>query len=375
MIEPKAISVRRIKAHLKFPFSNAQKTWPRREGLLLQITTAEGRIGQGEASPLPGYSPDSTDSCERALNALGKAALAPLHPHIPLVALAQRLDEAELGATPAARCAVEMALLDLCGQYRRQPLYQCLLGPLQTRRTEAIKLALIIPTEPEQALQQARLALSKGYSTVKLKIGVNWERELATVQELRRHFGDELRLRVDVNQSWSPPEALPRLELLRRYNIEFVEEPTATEHLKALEGLGCPLALDESVRRLPPSELTATFVKQYAVRALVLKPMVLGGATACRRWLDQVETLPTPKPAIIFSHLVDGPIARTFAGHLALAWGTPSAAAGLGPHVGLTLWESIPCPIFEGAQLVQTLEPGLGIEPLAPPNTAMNARD
>ena len=56
-----------IAAPLGGPVQNARTAWTRREGLLLRLRDEEGRVGQGEASPLPDYSPDTLAGCRAAL--------------------------------------------------------------------------------------------------------------------------------------------------------------------------------------------------------------------------------------------------------------------------------------------------------------------
>ena len=47
--------------------SNASVEWRERRALLLELTDREGRVGQGEASPLPGFSSDTLDECRTQL--------------------------------------------------------------------------------------------------------------------------------------------------------------------------------------------------------------------------------------------------------------------------------------------------------------------
>ena len=90
---------------------NARSRWTHRQGLLISISDELGQVGQGEASPLPGYSPDELPSCQAALGGLDPASLHldPAEPIGPqLASCSSHLPE----ACPAARFALETALLD-----------------------------------------------------------------------------------------------------------------------------------------------------------------------------------------------------------------------------------------------------------------------
>ena len=45
---------------------DARRSWPERESLLLRLSDEGGQRGLGEATPLPGYSPDRLDQVEAA---------------------------------------------------------------------------------------------------------------------------------------------------------------------------------------------------------------------------------------------------------------------------------------------------------------------
>src|SRR5690606_32701588 len=49
---------------------NARTSWQERDGAILCVSDDDGRVGVGEASPLPGFSPDTIDACTEALGAL-----------------------------------------------------------------------------------------------------------------------------------------------------------------------------------------------------------------------------------------------------------------------------------------------------------------
>ena len=106
---------------LAHSITTARGTWKRRRGVLLRLTDDEGRVGLGEATPLPGYSPDDADASARAIT-----SLAPRLSHGTLEIPADF--DAALAGLPCARFALETALADLEAQRRGTSVAAVLAG-------------------------------------------------------------------------------------------------------------------------------------------------------------------------------------------------------------------------------------------------------
>src|SRR5947208_15721169 len=89
----------------------AVERWSERRGLLLRLVDSEGRVAQGEASPLPRYSPDTVEDAAAALARLDWTTLPDAEPGGPALAYLGRAARALAPLGPAARFAVETALL------------------------------------------------------------------------------------------------------------------------------------------------------------------------------------------------------------------------------------------------------------------------
>src|SRR5262249_16911009 len=105
---------------------SATLRWSDREGALLRLSTPDGRVGQGEASPLPGY---SSDTLETGVIGLGRIDWERVPE--PDVAETARsfLSRARAAAgtlTPSAAFAFETALLDVLGQRQNAPIWALL---------------------------------------------------------------------------------------------------------------------------------------------------------------------------------------------------------------------------------------------------------
>ncbi|MEO6601661.1 MAG: o-succinylbenzoate synthase [Polyangiaceae bacterium] len=328
---------------------NAKQGWTEREACLITLHSRSGFNGSGEASPLPGFSPDRLADCAAALSAFdptnipeqleaGQAALTEL----------SRASARLPAHLPAARAALEAALLDLWSRSVGQPAW-ALLAPTRARPA-ARSLAALLMGEPEQALAQAQQAQARGIRSFKFKIGRPdaLERELLAVAELRRGLGPTARLRLDANQSLSVSDARVYLPLFAEHELEYIEEPCAPRDLPRLADLGLPIAWDESLRgaELPASPL----------RALVLKPTLLGGVSACAHWAEQAARIGAD---VVVSHAFEGPLGLALSAAVALSWGSESLAHGLDMDGARLAPNSV--PFLSSAGLEAWSEPGFGL--------------
>lgn len=329
---------------------DARRAWPVRESLLLRCSDASGAYGVGEASPLPGYSPDRLEQVDAALRSLEPSqvaeALEQSSPRGALLALAALLPR-EL---PSARLALETAGLDLLGRRRGAPA-PALLGALPGARRKLS--ALLGAAGAPRLLDHAERALAAGYDHVKVKLGEKGalSRELDAISALRRALGPHVGLRLDANGALAAPEVEQAWRVLEPLGIELFEEPGALSE-DALGSL--PLALDESLQGLTPADVAA-LLRRRPVRGLVLKPTALGGLSHC---FDLAEVAREAGVSVVVSHCFDGPYAFASASALALAL-PESAPHGLAPHPALDAWHSRPFPIERG-RLTSWSEPGLG---------------
>ncbi len=329
------------------PGPGAPPSGPReRRGLVLALSDAEGREGQGEATPLPGFSPDTSGACHRAL-LHATAALAPIDldaaPPADAVARALAPLDPALDAVPAARFALETALLDLAGQRLGLPLAECLGGP---RPYDEVPVnGLLSAADPLPALLDgARSLAARGVRCVKVKLrardDAGFARELEALRALRLELDalGDIELRLDPNAAWTELEARARLDALAPLRPRFVEQPVAPDRLDRLGPTAVPWAADESLGVAGLAERLLDAPQGCA--AFILKPAALGLLRARRlavraqaRGLDVVVT-----------HLFDGPIALAAACELALSLPRPPLASGLDDHAGLAAWPPLAIP-------------------------------
>ena len=347
-----SVHVRRHGGEGSGPMGPAGRAVTSREGALVTLTDDRGNTGVGEASPLPGYSPDTLDE---VMSAIESAA-----PSLTDLELPDALADIAFDApSPSARFALESALLDLLGR-RQGVAARTLLGAPRAVAVSGYAQA----SSAGELVTAVQALLRAGMGTVKVKVGGgSFEADRAAVARLRGELGDAWTLRLDANGAWSLDEARANLESLAPYDVSLIEQPVAGADVLLLGETAIPWAADESLllpavreRLLDPKDRTA----RLGCAALVLKPALLGGFLTCRAIAQRAAPL---RLGIIVTHLFDGPVAlaacRAFARSLCV---TP-LASGLGPHAGLAAW---PTHVFAAGPWVGDDDaPGLGVD-LAP---------
>lgn len=320
-----------------------------RHGLLVRVVDCTGGFGQGEASPLPGYSRDTVGACAAQLGAIDIARL-PLPDGGSVTEWWMRaMDAIDLPA-PAARFALETAVLDWWGRRHGLSLARLLGGPeAEARRVPLAALASDLPA--------ARVAFQRGIRAFKLKISAaTLEDDLRMAQAVRDEFGNAIRLRFDANRSLPPASVLEHLHALARFEPEFVEEPVPLPDFGLLAQSPVPLAVDESL--IDPSAWPSLAA---VCRVVVLKPTLLGGLTACLLRASEATALGL---GLAVTHTFDGPVALAAASELAAALPGSLLACGLDRHAGLDAWPSVAIAQLGRAEVSSAARPGLGLPDL-----------
>ncbi len=122
-----------------------------------------------------------------------------------------------------AFAGIDMALWDLCGKACGEPLYRLFGGAM---REEVDYFYYMEWASPEDIARQAGDGVKKGYTTYYIKAGVDEAREEQMLEALRHAIGPGGRIRIDVNQAWSLPQAARILRRwYHRFELDFVEAP------------------------------------------------------------------------------------------------------------------------------------------------------
>ena len=247
-----------------------EQPWPRsgtlareRRGWILTLR-ADGVTGRGECAPLPAAGTECEAEAHAALQGLCRRR------SWPPAALAARREEL-VHRNPAVACALETALLDLQARVQGVPLRRLLLPTA----ADGFEVNAVGGTDDPDCL---RGLLEEGFRIIKIKVGERPpEREIANLQALARRLPPGVSLRLDANGAWRPETARRFLEGIAGLPIDCLEEPLARPEPGELRHLqqatAIPLALDESLKRLP----SLLDFRCFPLQRVILKPMVQGG--------------------------------------------------------------------------------------------------
>lgn len=305
-------------------FNTAHGEMRRREGLILRLTTDDGTIGLGEAAPLVEFGGGDCDQTESLL----QSVLSDLR-GIDLDGLMPRL-AARFGDQPetaALRCGLDTAALDAQAKARGLPL-AALLADRAPAAAVAVNATIGEPDDAK-AVTSAQSALTRGFRTIKLKIGIgrSAEAEVRRVAAIREAIGPDIALRLDANGAWAADYAITILRQLAAFDIEYVEQPVPADDLDGLahvrRALPIAVAADEAVTGLSSVQ---RIIESQAADVLILKPMVCGGLRAGRNIIDLATAAGL---RTIVTSTIDSGIGVAAALHLAATLPSGSPACGL----------------------------------------------
>jgi o-succinylbenzoate synthase len=246
-----------------------------------------GLVGLGEAAPLAGLSPDFGPHFGEAIADLCRRFNAGA-----LASFSAADAPAFVGpGLPALTFALETAALDLANGGRRQPYANAF-----SQGQAALPInGLVWMGDAAFMREQIQQKLAAGYSCLKLKIGgLDFATELAILAEIRSVAGPEqLTLRVDANGAFAPADAPARLAQLAAFHLHSIEQPIAAGQRAAMAELcrtsPLPIALDEELIGVDDPARQAALLDEIRPAFVVLKPTLLGGHAATRRWIALAE--------------------------------------------------------------------------------------
>jgi L-alanine-DL-glutamate epimerase-like enolase superfamily enzyme len=260
------------------------------------------------------------------------------------------------GASAPVRMLLDTALHDLLAQRQGVPLAQWLGAAAASQISHSTNQTLFIST-PKRFLEQAEAYVTRGFRDLKVRVGASaFDDDLWRLSQLRKRFGQDIKLAVDANGAWGRDDAEERLAQLAQFDLAYVEQPVPAGDfdflLKLAEKSAVPLMLDESVSSLRDVE---TIVQASGRLWAHLKLVKLGGIAPT---LKAAAALGRSNIPFMIGQMNEGAVATAAALHLACATG-PSFAELYGadglvndPASGL---------VYAKGRVTGTQAPGLGL--------------
>ncbi len=207
---------------------------------------------------------------------------------------------------PAARCGLDIALHDLIGKDCGKPLYR--LFGLEPSKTPVTSFTIGI-ADPETTLR--KVAELGDHPAMKVKLGAGTvAEEIATIEAIRSRYTGTIR--IDANEGWSAEQAVQVLDELRRFDIEFCEQPIPAGHPEQLryvrERSAIPIVTDED--SLCAADLPALYRCVDGVNVKLAKTGGLRGAIA------MIHAARALGMKIMLGCMVESQISATAAAHI-----------------------------------------------------------
>ncbi|EGM1627619.1 mandelate racemase/muconate lactonizing enzyme family protein [Salmonella enterica] len=214
------------------------------DAVIVKITTDEGLVGYGESDSCPLViksfieTPASHSTCRGLRDILiGKNPL-----EISLLWDEMFTGSEYMGRRGAgihAISAIDIALWDIAGQFYGVPVHT-LLGGKYREKIDAY--GTFIPSDDDdESCEKALNLLSQGFRSIKFggnNFGVNPANDYETVRRIRETVGNDIDIEIDLVGLWKNYSlAKKRYELLKDFNINWIEEPVPSDSLKCYRRL------------------------------------------------------------------------------------------------------------------------------------------
>lgn len=232
---------------LKEPFVVSYARFDSMPSIILKLTTDTGHEGYGEAVPDEHVTGESFYGSFALLEKVIVPEVKGMSP-FQIEEIHNRMSRA-LKGNPSIKAAVDIACYDLMGKVTGLPVYDLIGG----KAHEKLSYPKVISIgTPEKMSEAALNALEKGYEHLKIKLSGDAVLDVERLRAIRQAVGNDVPIRVDVNQGWETYEtakrALAQTELL---NLDWIEQPLVPEAFTEMNELRqstlTPLMLDESI--------------------------------------------------------------------------------------------------------------------------------
>lgn len=250
--------------HVALPLKKAIKhaSHERRssDSFVVRASLEGGHVGHGEGVPRDYVTGETIATCFQAVPTSDVAS----HLGRPsrFEEVVERLDSwtlPSIASDPrgmfgnAARCAVELAILDAYGRAFGRPLSDAIRpSPHTEPRPRRVRYSGAITAEGKRKeIISAWKMRIYGFHQVKVKVGVPGQDDPARLERFRRILGRRADIRIDANEAWTDDVVIDRVRPLLPFRPSALEQPLPHEQVGRLASLrprlGVPVMLDESL--------------------------------------------------------------------------------------------------------------------------------
>lgn len=231
--------------------------------LLVRCQLADGTVGWGEGVPreyVTGETPDG--AVTRLVDTSWKGQInldcndwSQVIEMCDAIRVSGHDDDPRGCSTNAARCAIELSLLDAFGRYFGEPvsavtrLFEPAKEIYQPRNFVYYSGGITSASGRKERISALKMRIY-AFRDCKVKVGVD-DDEAARMAVIRRWLGRRAVIRIDANEAWSADETVRKVHELEPYGIASVEQPVLHEEVDSLKDvrqrIDTPVMLDESL--------------------------------------------------------------------------------------------------------------------------------
>ncbi|MEJ7901518.1 MAG: mandelate racemase/muconate lactonizing enzyme family protein [Thermomicrobiales bacterium] len=319
------VTVIKLNFDMPIPMADAVHYMPSRPTLLVQVHTDEGIVGLGEAAAYGGYL-ESTEAI--ILGELRETIVGqdPFRIERLWSMMASRAHQrGRRGMLMMAISGIDIALWDIVGQATGTPVYRLLGAYHETLDAYASAGFYAEGKTPDALAEEAGTYASRGFKTIKIKVGRNpelmtnmlhdmvrpnyatasLEEDVERVRLVRQAIGKGVNLAIDANNAWTPSVALKFMREVEPLDIAWLEEPVSTDDIDGsalvAHRLDTPVSGYETETGLPG------FRELIARKAVdIVQPDVIwtGGITESRKVAALAQAYGLPVIPHVFSSAV-----------------------------------------------------------------------
>ncbi len=237
----------------------------------VKILTDDGIYGLGEATPFPLVTSETTDGVIAAIEFM-KSALLGADP-TDIAKIHEIMDKTLLNNT-SAKAAIDIACYDIMGKKAGKPVHKLIGAKSDTVQTDMTIGIDSVENMVKEAVEQ----VEKGFRILKIKCGIEPQKDIEVVKQIRKAVGDDIDLRIDANQGYDKKTALYVLNEISKYNITEAEQPLPFWDVHSMAEINkvspVPIMADESVHTPIQAEIAC---QHDACKIVNIKLMKCGG--------------------------------------------------------------------------------------------------
>jgi len=259
-----AVPLKKVVRHASFERSVS-------ENLVVRVTLSDGVAGYGEGVPRSYVTGETLETTFAALESQDWARIIGRPSNfVEVVERVKALTLPEIESDPrgmsgnAARCALELAVLDAYGRRFNESVGRA----IELSRVEGLDLfpkpwrvrysgAITAESSRAERISALKIRLY-GFKQVKIKVGAEGQDDPRRLSRMRTILGRRMDIRLDANEAWSASEVIDRVAPLLPFGPSALEQPVPHAQVGALTELrprlGVPVMLDESLCGYPDAQ-------------------------------------------------------------------------------------------------------------------------